>query len=194
MSPHPGDLTMIIAPGQAALKPQPRFDALSPFLQQAVLAGDAPGPEAGGSDAGARRSGPATGPSRSTIASGPRWPGRSRTRWSAPRRPCSPGCSPGRRPATRATTARWSAYRTASGRCGTCRRSTSPVRWASWICPPSWSGSGRWPTAPTVSHGPIHALQRPGPQVQPQEHLQRATGLGERRLEAEPLAPVLQHV
>ena len=42
--------------------------------------------------------------------------------------------------------------------------------------------------------GPVHPLQRPGPQPQPQEHLHRQTGLGERLLQAESFAPVLQDV
>src|SRR3954453_7454092 len=39
MSPHPGDLAMIITPEQAALKAQVKFDALRDFVQQAARDG-----------------------------------------------------------------------------------------------------------------------------------------------------------
>src|SRR3954447_9270991 len=39
MGPHPGDLTMIISPEQAALKAQHQFDALRVFVEQAARDG-----------------------------------------------------------------------------------------------------------------------------------------------------------
>src|SRR3954451_10309347 len=39
MSPHPGDLAMILTPEQAALKARVQFDALRDFVQQAARDG-----------------------------------------------------------------------------------------------------------------------------------------------------------